>query len=1100
MATSDFAKDMAQKRQDFVLWVKSQLSGSHLKQDDILLKSPLDRYVIGMLFPVDRQGFGIDPMGELTDDIFGDEQSEQDSKTQAEPTKQRRYVPPSSVGFSFYVADNTWQIQLIAKAKRFIPSNNLGSQSRNQETGEFEKTSYHVDVLKLPNESLTFTQATEQEIFYKEGKALAKLYIRTQRHGQGNIITATLINNQEIQDISPINSAEHQKQDHLTYKQQQLIYSLFDVQFECVIDKGVVGDYPSVDYALLSSDEQEIELQYAHNKIYAIGHGVAVNWQIHDGYVSRIICDFMPTEQVRQVTANIDGISNKVLDMAFLATSDTDTQTVSDELLKFADSYAIWIANQAQELNNIAPMHTTAGKRLVTHMQTAYNRMCLGIELIKNDTYVAKAFAFANRAMLLQMQQTKKLLGTIDSNYQWRAFQLAFILTTLASATNDDDSFRDTVDLIWFPTGGGKTEAYLGLSAYQIAYRRMTRIYGSGTTIIMRYTLRLLTTQQFLRATRLICALELMRQMHPCLGKDPISIGLWVGQNSSPNTIQQAQISLNTALDKKDFSYFVIEKCPWCGTPFNQQNYHIDRKDTFYLYCHHDNCKLSYQKRKLPLPCQVVDEMLYQEPPTLLVATIDKMARLVWEEHTHVFFGIDFNPPPELIIQDELHLIANELGSVAGIYESALQTILLCKGICPKYIASTATIKEAQNQVKKLFGRSVAVFPPQGLSSEDAFFAKTVPLDKKAGRLYVGYFAPLLSRQKNLAPLASLLLIAPFVLFGHHQDEYEMWADAWWTQLVYHGSLKGVGNSHNAFLMGVKEYYDEFCKEFFGKDGLPTSHQLIENQGFDLEFYEKILKNDIQQRLDDTTIEQLTSNNTASQNARTFARLEAKKGQNIQAVDAVLATNMVSVGLDVGRLALMVINGQPLTTSEYIQASSRVGRSEIGGVVFVNYYRDQARSLSHYENFYPYHQSFYRFVEPTSVTPYTYQARQRALHAGLVMALRHGVPDEMLLNEQASYLDLNNINIQHAITLYKKRCALADPERAKETQAHIDQLITAWQNYIIKQQQNHQKLYYKSPDNASASLLYTHGDKQMGLWATLNNMRNVESTGILQSS
>lgn len=1119
MTDPNFAKNMAHQRNALVSWVKSQLSGSYLHQDDIINFSPLERYVVALLFPVDRQGSGLDPVGEIDDDIIdikdGEESDENDeNKDNAKPIKQRRYVPPSSVGFSFYVTDDDWQIQLIPKAKRFLETqqnpNDPSTQQRDEHSGQFIKNSYMADLLELPNESLIFTKAGEQDIFNKDGEYLAKVHVRTQKHGQGNIITATLINNQQIQEVlkeinkdtnnQPQTDDPRNKEAQIlkSIKKQQIMHTLFDVSFECIINKGTVGNYPSVDYALLSDEEQEIELQYTKNKIYAIGHGAAANWQTDDGRVSRIMCDFMPTEQVKQVTADIkEFISDDVLNMAFLSQIDTNTQAVCDELAKFAESYAHWISTQDQMLDAIVPMHQNAAKRLLDRMGTALKRMQAGIALLRTDKYAQKAFAFANKAMLMQMKQSKTLTGKLDDTHEWRAFQLAFILTTLVSATDDADEFRDTVDLIWFPTGGGKTEAYLGLSAYQIAYRRMTKIRGGGTTIIMRYTLRLLTTQQFLRATRLICALELLRQENPELGDDPINIGLWVGQNTSPNTTQQAQATLNKNQqkhkDEREFSYFVVEKCPWCGTPFDKDNYHTDTVQTFYIYCHHHDCQFGRQQK--PLPCQVVDEMLYREPPTLLVATIDKLARLVWEERTHAFFGADRYDAPELIIQDELHLIANELGSVAGIYESALQTILACKGIRPKYVASTATIKEAQRQVKRLFGKDVAVFPPQGLSTDDAFFAKTVPLEKKAGRLYVGYFAPLLGRQKNLAPLASLLLIAPFVLFGHNQDEYETWADAWWTQLIYHGSLKGVGNSHNAFNVGVKDYFEDFYQAFFGAD----NHELLDAQGFNINFYENVLKEYINKRKH-TAIEQLTSINTASENAHTFGRLELKKGENGQAVDVVLATNMVSVGLDVGRLALMVINGQPLTTSEYIQASSRVGRSDVGGVVFVNYYRDQARSLSHYENFYPYHQSFYRFVEPTSVTPYTYQTRRRALHAGLVMALRHGVPDELLRNENAEYLDPTHPAISQAITLYKKQCAKADPERAEQTQAHIDELVMAWQNYITKQQKNRQKLYYKSPDNASASLLYSHGDKFQGLWATLNNMRNVESTGVLKIS
>lgn len=404
-------------------------------------------------------------------------------------------------------------------------------------------------------------------------------------------------------------------------------------------------------------------------------------------------------------------------------------------------------------------------------------------------------------------------------------------------------------------------------------------------------------------------------------------------------------------------------------------------------------------------------------------------------------------------------------------------------------MASTATIKEAQSQVNKLFAKDLAIFPPQGLSCEDSFFAKTVDLKVRAGRLYVGYFAPLLNRQKNLAPLASLLLIAPFVLFGGSADEYDAWADAWWTLLVYHGSLRGVGNSHTAFDGDVRKKYEDHIEEFFERRKNCTQEKTANV------WLDEHLPKQIKARIH-PIIKQLTSNSTASENARIFGQL-AYHHHEEGAVDVVLATNMVATGLDVSRLALMIINGQPLTTAEYIQASSRVGRSDIAGVVFVNYYREQARSLSHYESFYPYHQSFYRYVEPTSVTPYTHQARRRALHASLVMALRHSVP-KLLSNGGAHLFDVSDDEVKGVVDTFKDYCAKADKDRFKSTHGHIDELLMQWQDYLTTQRSFRQRLYYHSKDKAAASLLYHHNSHEDGLWATLTNMRTVENSGILK--
>lgn len=1097
---------MAQHRRSMVDWVKAELSGANLKQSQVYLGLPSDRYVVGVLFPIGA-GLGIDPAGDVIDEMATDATSAQeDKKETAESVKQVRYVPPSSVGFSFFVASRSWQIQVMASAKRFVGiDGEADGQARNKE-GQYVKDSYEIDCLALSDESIVIRHDDIQKnhpIFIRsndknQAQSLASINVRTTPHTHGTIITVSLVNTQQLAGES--DDKKDNTKTKAGHKKEQALKTLFDVKFSCVVDEGVVGDYPSVDYALLSESEQEIQLQYRHKKVYAVGHGAAAHWILKDGRVHEIMSDFMPIQEVPQVTADINDESIKnVLSMAFLQNTHTNTQAVCRELKAFVERYREWIQSQIHELDRMDTQNRPAGERLVAGMITACERMYVGIELIESDEMVAAAFAYANRAMYMQMTHPSK---------SWRAFQLAFVLTALKSTTLEYDDFRDTVDLIWFPTGGGKTEAYLGLTAYQILYRRLRYPNsGGGTTVLMRYTLKLLTVQQFLRATRLICALELIRKDNPMFGQEPISIGLWVGQSSSPNTLKDTQERLQKAKHKDEYSSLIITQCPWCRTAFNHQNFHMD-KSYFYIACHNKAC--DYGKDDAKLPCQIVDEMLYRTPPTVLLATIDKCAMFAWNESSSAFFGLGSNRPPELIIQDELHLIANALGSVAGVYESALQTVITAKGVRPKYVASTATIKEAKNQVQKLFAKDLAIFPPQGLSASDAFFAKEVPLDVRAGRLYVGYFAPLLSRRKALTPLASLLMVAPFVKFGHSEQEYFDWIDAWWTQVVYHGSLKGVGNSHQAFLSDVKSHYQDYVNEFFGRDDEPShndepSHKnellldrkdKLEKLGFNERFFNEVVSKDIKGR-QGALIKQLTSNNTDSDNTRIFGQL-AKDRSDPESVSVVLATNMVATGLDVSRLALMIINGQPITTAEYIQASSRVGRGDIAGVVFANYYRDQARSLSHYENFYPYHQSFYRHVEPTSITPYTHQARRRALHAGLVIAVRHGVT-AMLGNDKAHEFYATDEKIKEVVDIYKAFCCQADPARADAIVRHIDGLCQEWQEYaqVLSAKRFSPKLYYKAQDSTGRSLIYAHGQGEKGLWATLQSMRNVEDTGVL---
>jgi hypothetical protein len=652
----------------------------------------------------------------------------------------------------------------------------------------------------------------------------------------------------------------------------------------------------------------------------------------------------------------------------------------------------------------------------------------------------------------------------------------------MESTIKEDSPERDFVDLIWFPTGGGKTEAYLGLIAFLIAWRRRRfPDKGGGTTAIMRYTLRLLTAQQFERASRLICALELIRRMEPDagLGDEPITLGMWVGGEASPNHYEGAQQAVAKARSRGVLPppELVLGECPWCGISFSPELNFQTAANSFEFICLNKQCEI--QQSGGVVPCQVVDKALYEKPPTLLVATIDKFARLAWEGEAGAFFGCNGTLPPQLVIQDELHLISGALGSIAGLYEAALDTLLVLRGVRPKYVASTATIRQASQQVRHLYGRELAVFPPPGLDCDDSYFARTVPTHKKPGRLYVGYYAPMLDRLHCLAPLAAALLAAPEAAFEPGAPERVDLLDAWWTMVVYHGSLRGVGTSHNAFDIDVKTRLHRLADERLQSlnDGL-----LSQEQG-------EITRAS-------SRVRQLTSNSGAADNARTFAQLRRKTKED-DCIDVVLATNMISVGLDVERLALMVVNGQPLTTGEYIQATSRVGRGKVPGLVFANYYRDQARSLSHYENFRPYHEAFYRFVEPTSVTPFTWQARNRALHAALVIVVRHGVKD-MAGKTAASRFRSDSPEIRCAIDALAARCAQACGGKAGELRTHINDLAAAWDARAAEAKKQ-QFVYSDAPNLRNTDrLLHTHGDRVTGLWETMQSMRNVEQTALLK--
>ena len=1060
------AADMyVEARQRLIDWLRRQLIGPPEPAQDsarLIHTLPTERFPCGALYPI-TAGEGIDLASEEEDDddsipVAGEEAAQ-------EPAVVRRYIPPSSTGFSFFIRGERISIQALCCAARYTP------HGRRNERGRFVPEAW--EHLSLGETSVTAT------IPVPEGHARHLIYggkacidVETRKFADGWIATVSLCNTVKVDN------------DADSFAQERAEHTLFEASLRCVILEGEVDTYPPTNPALLGAEEQEIELQYSQRHVWAIGHGSAAQWLLDkkNGRVKEIYSDAMPTVEVAQMTA--DTSANKALDISALcgaedlepgASADTELSTFVKEYSDWVDKQSIPAGQIIQKLPRTTKQHKkyykAAANRIIARMETAALRMRAGLALLRSDAQVRLAFAIANRAMLHQMQQSDALRGKLREEYRWRPFQLAFLLTVLESAANPHSNFRDTFDLIWFPTGGGKTEAYLGLIAFQIALRRLRHPdTGGGCAVLMRYTLRLLTRDQFIRAARLIFALELIRRERSDLGAEPISIGMWVGGAVTPNTCKDA--ADEAARARAAGGKLLLDCCPWCGSAFMPERNYDCSPQHFRFVCTNPECAFGSAHNGANggiLPCCMVDEALYETPPTMLLGTIDKFAMLAWEEKSNAFFGFANrrNLPPELIIQDELHLIAGALGSVAGEYESAIDTVLRVRGMRQKYIASTATIRMAGQQARQLYGRDAAIFPPPGISCEDSFFAKTVPLTKRPGRMYVGYLAPMLNRQKCMAPLAAALLLAPHALFEHDENRQDL-LDAWWTQIVYHGSIKGVQNSHIAFGSSVEDF--AALLPFNGEGGRRSAGALAE----------------------------LTSKQSAEENAAIFAQLQNPCGE-AGCLDAALATNMISVGLDVARLGLMLINGQPLTTAEYIQASSRVGRDKVPGLVFINYYRDQARSLSHYESFRPYHDAFYRFVEPTSVTPFTHQARLRALHAALVIAVRHGVP-EMLHDGSAKNFNMQNTAIRKVIVTLKRRCrsAALDKNQRKAVARHIDALVREWEGESSKQQM----LRYRrksSKDLEYDALLRHHEDEPiMGLWATLQNMRSVENNTLLK--
>lgn len=1063
--------DYQESRQRVIDFTKEQLTGYPLKDNLLVGINPINLFKTGYLSGISKEENQIE---ELDSEI---ELSAENSKMLSEVKsvkKLPRYMPTSSASFSFYVTGKEIELRIYYKAvgyvvKKFRDETAIGKQGgKAQILPEKMQEWKKIPLSDSDGNEVIFTPEGDTQYIVFNGKAKIDATWRLQEEG-GYIVTISISNKQVFIQHAP----EGNDLPAPLRNKNQAETTLYEVECKCIFEKGEVENYPSMDRDLLSDEEKEIELRYKDDLVLAIGHGVGTNWKKNVQDKMEIWVDFMPSVEVPTITTKTE-TDSKTLNFEYL--KDANNPKIIKSLKEFVEEYKKWGFEQDNKASNELKEDLETAQEIIKKQQTASKRMDEGVDLIGNNSIARKSFAIANEAMLLQMKQ-----NGIQSP-SWRPFQLGFILMALESTINEDSSFRDTLDLIWFPTGGGKTEAYLGLMAFLFIYRRLTYHNSSGGTVaIMRYTLRLLSSQQFLRATKVICALELIRKENiEELGDEPFSVGLWVGGRVTPNTFHQAF----KKKEEGNLDRFILHECPWCSSTFKAVNYE-STEESFHFTCKNEDCAFGRDEENI-LPCNVVDKALYKQPPTLLIATVDKFARLTWTGEPHVFFKKKDNRPPELIIQDELHLISGALGSIVGLYEVALDSILSNLKVYPKYIASTATIKNAKNQVKLLFGREMSIFPPSGLRANDSYFARTISIKDKPGRMYVGFLDYHSYRRNSLTPIASTVLVAPDALFNEEKDFH----DSWWTQVVYHSSLKELGSNLTLYKENIPKAMKKLRKRI---NDINENKEHSENK--------KIPSRAL-------NIKTMSGNQTPKHNQTVFTDLELENTKP-NSVDVALSTELISVGVDVDRLSLMIINGQPSTTAEYIQASSRVGRSDVPGIVFVNYYKTQSRSLSHYENFRSYHNSFYRYVEPSSITPFTYQARSRAIHAVVISAIRHSQIG-LLANEEALNFDLENDNIKRVIVRIKNRCAQAidDEDTLNEVKKNIDDVVNIWSQSAEQSKSNNRRLAYDNKatgeiDKSLDTLLcdfYEGNYYSAPPWPTLQSMRNIENISAIETS
>lgn len=1091
----------AEVRQKIIDAIRTDLIGP-LSPKEVLDENPRYAYLVGMLEPQRDENApdGNEQEIEADIDYDKDEDFTAGEDDDNEPISTTKFQLPSSIGISFYVEsildgiclDVTWGDYARSTEKTIGKDGKEHSHSiykripesetvhvkfsdfgRTKEYQLVQDSNVHVHVSRIP---------------LKNGYSLVTAYVVNKRSNPSSEVEGLMFQvgiRAHAEDGSAVFIAEH-------------------------ICRNV-----------LATDE----FYFEQRPIMGRGRGCAAVWgKTENGRTDYVEAAFIPEYEYPGVSAALKGFSPTYFSTWQMAVKGKKAETIK-KLNTLADSYEKWIDNTltGNPRMNDSDFSEKVGNTVISHCRDALRRIRDGIHIIETDGISFEAFSFMNSVIYMQnsIKNYAKKHGqgiecsfkdfvnpkNPDNEFAWRPFQIAFILMNLKGIVHPEDPEREIVDLLYFPTGGGKTEAYLGLMAFTIANRRLRASASDkynrdgGVTIILRYTLRLLTTQQRDRITKMVVAAELVRQKNPRLGTEPISIGFWVGGGVTPNRFDDLVEKADKpyeARNQKNLIYRQLLTCPFCGKPLTKNEFEIDTdKKSVEIHCSDEHCMFYKYKNpgeRMSIPVYLVDEEIYAKCPTIILSTVDKFARLPWDVNTNTLFGrVDrkcsrdgyvaigakhpkhrktanleaatittVKPflPPELIIQDELHLITGPLGTIYGAYETIIEDMCTYDGIKPKYVVSTATIKNADNQAKSLYARkNTTQFPPNGFEIGDSFFIREIPVEEDPFRKYVGICAPGQSLKTTL--LRTYAIILQTVGNLSLQDEWKDVIDPYYSLIGYFNSIRELGGA-------VRLLQDDIPKRMYViKKKYNNPKQRFLNAGNNVE---------------------ITSRMPSWQIPEKLSQLEVPYTSR-DCLDTAVATNMIAVGMDVDRLGLMVVDGQPKQNSEYIQATSRIGRAHPGLVVTLyNAYRP--RDLSHYENFTGYHAQLYRFVEGTTATPFSARARDRVLHALVISAIRLLYP-EMANNEDARAISsLAQEQIDAVKDMILDRIKIVKPSARDDAGDEIDEFIGWWKRKAAETM----PLFYRA-DPKRYNILINPYDKphEDSYKPTLQSMREVES-------
>jgi hypothetical protein len=1021
-------------------------SQAHLTSRELLQRRPSSWYLTGFLVPEGNQE-NVDEDDELG---VGDDVSADDAATEEQEPKQRKMFP-ASMGFSVLLpaAGEIDSVDVTISFARYEPERIKEEGEKGAGRTHWRRVPCGPVVVRVPLDSATVAKGIP--VPNAVGVNLIGRLETIQDGDRVGVKTGTralslfLVNRQTLDE-----------------KDNPDEYAFFQVQLELRSAKPLVPrPNRRGERSLTDLDARISELQYRERVEYGVGHNVGVEpVRDEDGEVRSVRTRWLPSTEVSLVDARpLEGVEVSMKKLAQL----DDGASARAALAHLPEAYREWIG-QVRSADVGSKDRTETKNHLAHQAELACRRIEEGIQLLEQNPEILQAFRIANEATALASRKRTPERGEPG----WYLFQLAFLLLNLAATADLTHEHRETTELIFFPTGGGKTEAYLGLIAFTLALRRMRGQSephrGLGVAVILRYTLRLLTLDQLERATALICALEVIRRREPrLLGKDRFAVGLWVGQSATANTMATVAQQLDDyRAGVRETSPVPLETCPWCRTKLEKSGMELrpskKKAEKVVVRCvNAGDCEFA-NPHPDGLPLAFVDEHVYHELPCFLIATVDKFAMMPWRGEAGMLFGrviaekegrffgpLDKQPkgatslptgllPPELIVQDELHLITGPLGTMVGLYEVAMET--LCtrevdgKVIPPKIIASTATAHHAADQIRALYGRKeTATFPPPGIDALETYFS--VVNDEDPGRLYVGVAAP-------GHPLKRILLRAYVSVLSAAEKAYRdkevdpQLADAYMTLVGYFNSLRELGGMRRL----VEDDVRYQCSR--RSERLP-----LEIANPPVWFADR----DVSEPLE------LTSREPTGRISETKARL-AELYTKQENTDVLLASNMISVGVDIGRLGLMVVAGQPKTTSEYIQATSRVGRErERPGLVVTCFNMARPRDRSHYERFVAYHESFYRFVEAQSVTPFASRALERGLTGALLAMARLKLMD-LTRPEDASRVSELRPQVEQLVSKFVERASrqpgakTTSEETARRARSWAENRLDIWERLV----------------------------------------------------